>query len=101
MERPNSPLSQASSRAKYHNEGFDSIPTGCTTSIFASLSSLYLDSRFSDMTIICQGHEFKAHRAIVCTQSPFFDKALSSPFQVLIRPEIDTLHTDLRWEMLT
>ncbi|KAK4032457.1 BTB/POZ protein [Parachaetomium inaequale] len=51
-----------------------------TTSIFASLSALRLSEKFSDMTIRCGGRDFKAHRAIVCSQSSFFDGALSGGF---------------------
>ncbi|KAF5628100.1 uncharacterized protein FTJAE_8975 [Fusarium tjaetaba] len=32
------------------------------------------------MTIICGDRQFKTHRAVVCTQSPFFDKAMSGNF---------------------
>jgi hypothetical protein len=53
-----------------------------TTSIFASLSALRLSEKFSDMTIRCGGRDFKAHRAIVCSQSSFFDGALSGGFSV-------------------
>jgi hypothetical protein len=36
------------------------------------------------MVIRCGGHEFKTHRAIVCTQSPFFNKALTGGFSVRV-----------------
>ncbi|KAG4252930.1 hypothetical protein FPRO03_08379 [Fusarium proliferatum] len=32
------------------------------------------------MTIICGQSQFKTHRAVVCTQSPFFDKAMSGEY---------------------
>jgi len=41
------------------------------------------------MTITCGGMEFKAHRAIVCPQSRFFDAALSGGFKVRL---LDYLH---------
>ncbi|MCT4574108.1 BTB/POZ domain-containing protein, partial [Bacillus thuringiensis] len=41
--------------------------------IYASLSALFLNDKYSDMTITCCGEEFKAHRVIVCSQSKFFD----------------------------
>lgn len=56
-----------------------------TTSVFASLSKLYLSETYSDMKIECAGETFHAHRAVVCPQSPFFDRALSGGFQVLRR----------------
>ncbi|KAK1245611.1 hypothetical protein MKX08_005240 [Trichoderma sp. CBMAI-0020] len=43
--------------------------------IFPVLKSLLLQDKYSDLTIICGGQEFKAHRAIVCPQSPFFAAA--------------------------
>jgi hypothetical protein len=38
--------------------------------------------QFSDMEIICQDVTFKAHRAIVCTQSSFFNSAFCDGFKV-------------------
>jgi hypothetical protein len=55
------------------------------TSIHAALSTLLHNEKYSDMTIICKGHEYKAHRAIVCTQSKFFDTAMSRGFKVYPR----------------
>ncbi|RMJ09221.1 hypothetical protein CDV36_011168 [Fusarium kuroshium] len=65
----------------YRDEEDDGIDAFCATSIHASLSTLLHNEKFSDMTIRCGGREFKAHRAIVCTQSKFFDRALSSNFK--------------------
>ncbi|KAL1836765.1 hypothetical protein VTJ49DRAFT_4705 [Mycothermus thermophilus] len=63
-------------------------------SLYSSLTSLFKSEKFSDMTIRCGGREFKAHRAIVCPQSPFFDKAMSGAFaeartQIVDLPEDD------------
>ncbi|WAO84987.1 BTB domain-containing protein [Fusarium falciforme] len=66
---------------EYRDEEDDGIDAFCATSIHASLSKLLHSEKFSDMTIRCGGREFKAHRAIVCTQSSFFDRALSSNFK--------------------
>ncbi|KAK3896845.1 hypothetical protein C8A05DRAFT_48292 [Staphylotrichum tortipilum] len=49
-------------------------------SIYAGISALLGSEKFSDMTIRCGGREFKAHRAIVCPQSRFFDRALTGGF---------------------
>lgn len=67
---------------EHRDEEDDGIDAFCATSIHASLSKLLHSEKFSDMTIRCGGREFKAHRAIVCTQSSFFDRALSSNFKV-------------------
>ncbi|KAJ5412946.1 BTB/POZ protein [Penicillium sp. CMV-2018d] len=42
------------------------------------MRDLFLRGQFSDMEIICQGITFKAHRAIVCTQSREYDDIDSS-----------------------
>ncbi|KAF5576689.1 hypothetical protein FPCIR_12479 [Fusarium pseudocircinatum] len=52
---------------------------GCI-SIHAALATLIHSEKFSDMTITCGERQFKTHRAVVCTQSPFFDKALSGDY---------------------
>ncbi|KAL2270577.1 hypothetical protein VTJ83DRAFT_2761 [Remersonia thermophila] len=54
-----------------------SIERNRPTFIYASLSALFKFDKFSDMTIRCGDREFTAHRAIVCTRSPFFDSAMS------------------------
>ncbi|KAK0644242.1 BTB/POZ protein, partial [Cercophora newfieldiana] len=50
---------------------------------------LLFSPKYSDMTITCRGEEFKAHRAIVCPQSPFFDAALSGSFLESNEQKID------------
>lgn len=39
--------------------------------------------KYSDMAIICQGVEFKVHRAAVCPQSPMLDAAFGGQLQVI------------------
>ncbi|KAI8689635.1 BTB domain-containing protein [Fusarium sp. Ph1] len=70
-----------SSTGNEYRDEEDGIDAFCATSIHASLSKLLHSEKFSDMTIRCGGREFKAHRAIICTQSSFFDRALSSNFK--------------------
>lgn len=75
--------SRPSSRGSDHRDSNNEpISNACATSIHAALSTLLLSEKFSDMTITCGGREFKAHRAVVCTQSSFFDKAFTSDFRV-------------------
>ena len=38
--------------------------------------------KYSDFTVKCKDHQFKVHKAIVCSQSPFFDAAVCGGFQV-------------------
>jgi hypothetical protein len=46
------------------------------------MKSLLSEGKYADMTISCRGRDFKGHRAIICSQSPFFDAALRGGFQV-------------------
>lgn len=60
------------------------------------MKSLLNDGKYADMTISCQEHDFKCHRAIICPQSDFFaaalkkwiqskwDSAYSTPLTVLV-----------------
>ncbi|KAL3441338.1 hypothetical protein BJX65DRAFT_288767 [Aspergillus insuetus] len=47
------------------------------------------------MTIICQGFSFRVHRAIVCSQSSFFESALGGPFKKAQTKIIDLPGDDL------
>ncbi|KAH7163338.1 hypothetical protein B0J13DRAFT_669926 [Dactylonectria estremocensis] len=77
-----------------YRDGDDTVEDLRSIPVYKSLSTLRLSSKFSDMTIRCGGREFKAHRAIVCTQSSFFEVAFSGEFkeaasQVIDPPEDD------------
>ncbi|KAH0431805.1 hypothetical protein CcaCcLH18_06808 [Colletotrichum camelliae] len=67
---------------KYEREPCEAVDDLRTTCIFTALSGLFLSEKYADMTITCNGSTFKAHRAIVCPQSSFFDKAFSASFKV-------------------
>ena len=49
---------------------------GNSSLLCKAVGGLFMEDRFSDVTIVCQDMTFKAHRAIICTQSDFFDAAL-------------------------
>ncbi|PFH61461.1 hypothetical protein XA68_17292 [Ophiocordyceps unilateralis] len=49
--------------------------------IYQSLKRLRLSGKYADLTIRCGGRDFKTHRAILCPQSSFFDKACHSGFK--------------------
>ncbi|KAH8811099.1 hypothetical protein F5884DRAFT_830995 [Xylogone sp. PMI_703] len=77
-----SPTSRTSSvGADYRDEEHGIIKDLRTTALYSSIEKLLFNEKFSDMIIRCGGRDFKAHRAVVCTQSSFFDKALTGGFQ--------------------
>ncbi|KAK4204565.1 hypothetical protein QBC40DRAFT_292739 [Triangularia verruculosa] len=39
------------------------------------------NTRYTDMTTTCRGREWKAHRAIVCTSSKYFEAAWNGPWK--------------------
>ncbi|TDZ27702.1 Protein roadkill [Colletotrichum spinosum] len=53
-----------------------------------------MSDKYSDMTIRCGGRTFKTHKAIVCSQSSFFDKALNSSFKEGITNEVELPEDD-------
>jgi BTB/POZ domain len=53
-----------------------------TSMIYAALRPLYESGKLSDLTVTCGGRRFLVHKAIVCSQSPFFDMACNSGFRV-------------------
>ncbi|KAF4910488.1 Kelch repeat and BTB domain-containing protein 4 [Colletotrichum viniferum] len=74
---------------KYEREPCEAVNDLRTTCIFTALSGLFLSEKYADMTITCNGSTFKAHRAIVCPQSSFFDKAFSASFKEAASGTID------------
>ncbi|KAH6843218.1 hypothetical protein B0I37DRAFT_214723 [Chaetomium sp. MPI-CAGE-AT-0009] len=80
--------------ADYRDSQHDAIEELRTTAIYSSLGSLLNSNKFSDMTICCDGREFKGHRAIICTQSSFFDKALTGAFSEAVTGVIDLPEDD-------
>ncbi|EKJ71497.1 hypothetical protein FPSE_08310 [Fusarium pseudograminearum CS3096] len=51
----------------------------CTSSTLASFYNLLHDGENADITIVCGNREFKAHRAVVCAQSLWFNVAFTAP----------------------
>ena len=47
-----------------------------------SLESLKIDSKYSDLTLKCKGHEFHVHRCIVFPQSPVIEATCNGAFEV-------------------
>lgn len=62
--------------------------TSTPSSVRTATRQLLLGGEFSDMDIICQGVIFKAHKAIVCTQSEYFRKAFFGYFKVRKPPSL-------------
>jgi hypothetical protein len=56
-------------------------PIGAATNLTEAMSRLRQSAKYSDLVIACRGREFAVHRAVVCLQSSFFDKACSGGFQ--------------------
>ena len=52
------------------------------------LPSVVQSGKYSDLTLITGRNEYKVHRVVLCTKSPFFDAACDGGFKV---PIIDIL----------
>ncbi|KLU85663.1 hypothetical protein MAPG_04685 [Magnaporthiopsis poae ATCC 64411] len=51
--------------------------SGLRRSNSSAIGKLFLNGKYSDLVIRCQGTDFRVHRAIVCPQCAFFDAACS------------------------
>lgn len=45
-------------------------------------SDMLRSGQFSDLTLVCQGKEFKIHKLVACPQSPVFSAAVNGEFKV-------------------
>jgi hypothetical protein len=52
------------------------------TGFTASLGRFYKSDEFSDITIRCEGYEFKTHKLVLANHSPVFKKLLSGKWKV-------------------
>lgn len=59
-----------------------------------ALSALHLGGKYSDLTITCNYKQWSVHRAIVCSQSGFFDGACSHQFREASSGTIDLSEDD-------
>ncbi|KAF9894298.1 hypothetical protein FE257_007801 [Aspergillus nanangensis] len=50
-------------------------------SLTSTMKDILSKENYSDLTISCQGRDFKVHRAIVCYHSSFFRNALKGGFK--------------------
>ncbi|KAF5249645.1 hypothetical protein FANTH_4953 [Fusarium anthophilum] len=88
---PNTPTSAPRERSRatsyssagyeYRNDNYNYIEESKDISIHAALATLIHSEKFSDTAIICGERQFKTHHAVVSTQSPFFDKAMSGDYK--------------------
>lgn len=64
--------------------GFDptTIMAPATESRSINLHSLLETGKFSDLKLLCEGHEFAVHKAILCAQSRVFSAACEGGFEV-------------------
>ncbi|KAB5531395.1 hypothetical protein GE09DRAFT_1146941 [Coniochaeta sp. 2T2.1] len=45
------------------------------------LGSLFIEGKYSDLTVACGPSSYRTHKAVLCTQSPFFAKACDGSFK--------------------
>jgi len=48
----------------------------------SALAQLMGSEKYSDLKLVCEGHELMVHKAIVCPQTPVLTAACDGAFQV-------------------
>ncbi|KAI9693552.1 MAG: hypothetical protein M1820_009167 [Bogoriella megaspora] len=54
---------------------------------FEALGKLYEEGQYADLIICCEGHEFRAHRAIVCLKWPLIKAACEKEPRIFTTPK--------------
>ncbi|RDW81547.1 BTB/POZ domain-containing protein [Aspergillus mulundensis] len=57
--------------------------------VLENMKNLFLTGKYADMKVTCQGFTFNVHRAILCSQSTFFDATVNRNFKTVDLPEDD------------
>jgi len=68
----------------------------------SDIGNLLMDTKTSDIVLVCQGEEIKAHRFILCARSPVFSAMLQNNMLESVNREvkIDDVDKDVLKEML-
>ena len=74
----------------------------CAKALVEDISKLFLDPQFSDVVLLCQGEETRAHRVILSTRSPVFRAMLQSEMSECVtgKIQIDDANKDVLKEMM-
>ncbi|KAI9651953.1 MAG: hypothetical protein M1831_007456 [Alyxoria varia] len=84
------------SRRRDTGQSISDTPTPCPESVSrAARSSLLESSKYSDVTLICEGQEIKAHKFVLCARSPMWAAACDGQFLEARTGRIDVGITDL------
>ncbi|KAL8960478.1 MAG: hypothetical protein Q9183_005458 [Haloplaca sp. 2 TL-2023] len=62
--------------------------------IISRLTQGLESGKYSDLTILCRGHEFPVHRVVLCTASKFFAAACDGPYKEAQNATIDLSEDD-------
>ena len=54
---------------------------GIQNHTYAALAQLMGSEKYSDLKLVCEGHEFRVHKAIVCLNLPFLLQPVIVPFR--------------------
>ncbi|KAF4337301.1 hypothetical protein FBEOM_8814 [Fusarium beomiforme] len=74
-----SPTHSSESFDQMDDEETFAVDDICAATTRGSFYKILSEGHYSDISVVCRGKEFKIHRAIVCTQSGWFEKAFLSP----------------------
>ncbi|KAE8355900.1 hypothetical protein BDV28DRAFT_145699 [Aspergillus coremiiformis] len=61
---------------------------------FLDLRNITESGKYSDLTLICQGKQFRVHKAVICSQSPVLAAACDGNFQEALSGTIDVTQFD-------
>ncbi|KAF2434942.1 hypothetical protein EJ08DRAFT_385400 [Tothia fuscella] len=72
----------------------DTLTTEALKELTGAMENLFIDGKYTDLTVSCQDDTYRVHKAIICNQCSFFAKACDGGFKEANTNEINLVEDE-------